>query len=177
MRIYETIIDELILRLKGTVDLPAFDIAGVTVKKIEQYTGDYERLPAGAKPTVSVGFAQSRYGTDENGTQLFIGNANADRSIYLQCSIACKQLWGDRGAVYIAQLCEEMAQGFKPSPGGTVFVFATSLQAYDNDVWYFRVIVRVNDLPLKQRSSFIMTGDEPLGGNLVEATFTPENLA
>lgn len=176
MSIYEKIIEELILRLRGTVDLPAFDAMGVKVQKTEQYTGLYEILPGGAKSRISIGFAQNRYGTDENGTQLFIGNANADRVIYLQCSIACRKLWGDKGAVEIAQYCEEMSQGFKPTTGGTVFAFATSLQAYDNDVWYFRVIVRVTDLPIKQRSSFITLGDEPLGGDLVEATFTPEIL-
>lgn len=173
---YEQIIDELILRLKGDVNTPAFIAMGVNVTKTVQYEGDYETLPAGAKSRISVGFAQNRYGTDENGTSMFIGNAVMDRSIYLQCSIAARELWGEKGAVKIAELCEQMALGYKPTVGGEVYVFATTLQAMDKGVWYYRVIVRVNELPLKPISSFITTGEEPLGGDLVEATFTPEFL-
>ena len=175
MSTYEIVIDELITHLKGELNRPAFDAMGVNVKKTVQYTGDYERLAGGEKPRISIGFLQSRYGTDENGTAMFIGNSITDRAIYLQCSIACKQLWGEKGAVNISQLCERMALGFQPSTGGEIYVFATTLQTFDNDVWYFRVILKM-DLPLQPLQNFIVTGSEPLGGNLVEATFTPEIL-
>lgn len=176
MSTYERIIEELITHLKGDVALPAFDAMGVKVQKTVQYEGDYEKLAGGEKSRISIGFAQNRYGTDETGTSMFIGNANMDRSIYLQCSIACRQLWGERGAVYIAELCERMALGFRPTTGGEIYVFATTMQAFDSGVWYYRVIVRVNELPLKPLKSLITTGEEPMGGNLVEATFTPEIL-
>lgn len=177
LSVYEKLIDEFVLHLKGTVEKPAFSLMGVEVKKQEQYQGDYEILPAGAKPRISIGLVQTRYGTDENDTSMFVGNETMDRIMYFQCSLACKKLWGDKGIVKMTELTEQMLLGYKSvTIGGEAYAFAAQLQGFSSDVWYYRVIVRWKHNPLKAISTFRILGDEPLGGDLVEATFTPEHI-
>jgi len=174
---YELILDEIVTRLKGDSDRPAFDAAQVEVVKSPDTTGDHEKLKPQNKSRIRVSWMQDRYGTEENDTARDIGSATMDRIIYYQLSVESKKRWGQMGAVHICELALRLLQGLKSEDySGELYGFAATFEDYASDIWYYRVIIRWKDYPLKPLDNFRTLGDEDLGGVITEVNFTPSQI-
>lgn len=172
---YENLINEFIPWLRGTVDRPAFTAMGVTVDKMEQYEGNYDKLNPGEKPRISIGWLQDRFGTDENDSSVLTGAAAMEPVIYFHFSITARSKFGKRGGLNIIDKVQQLMLGFKSAHfRGEAYAFAASVQNFNEGVWYYRVIIRWKYLHLEPLHSFRVTGEEDLGGVLVESTFEPE---
>lgn len=175
LSVYENLMDEFVERLLGNVDRPAFAAMGVNVLKAPQFNGQYDTLKPNEKPRIHIGWLQDRFGTDETDTSMLLTEPTMDRVMYFQLNLASRLAYGEKGILRMCEMAQRLMLGYRSDIiGGEAFAFAASLQDYTGDVWYYRVIVRWKELPLQPLDSFITTGEEYLGGNLVEATFTPE---
>lgn len=175
LSVYENLIDEFVTRLLGTPDRPAFAAMGIQVAKAPQFNGQYEELKPDGKPRIQIGWLQDRFGTDENDTSMLLAEPTMDRVIYFQLNLASRTAYGEKGILRMCEMAQRLMLGYRSIDiGGEAYAFAATLQDFQSKVWYYRVIVRWKELPLQPLDSFITTGEEYLGGNLVEATFTPE---
>lgn len=178
---YEKLVDEIVLRLKGTVEEPAFDASKVFVEKSPATIAAYDKLDPKWKGRILVSFLQDRYGTDENDTAMLVGESTMNRIIYFSLSIESRQRYGDTGALVLLEKANELLLGYKSDTiGGELYAFAVSMQEYEGNIWSYRVIVRWKDLPLQGTDSFRLLGDEDLVDGtpyyVTQVTFTPEQI-
>ncbi|HWV28301.1 MAG TPA: hypothetical protein VN038_01555 [Dyadobacter sp.] len=150
---------------------------GVRVQKAPQFSGQYEVLKPehNVNGRIQIGWLQDRFGTDENDTSMLLADPTMDRVMYFQLNLASRTAYGEKGILRMCEMAQRLMLGYRSVDiSGEAYAFAATLQDFQDNVWYYRVIVRWKELPLQPLDSFITTGEEYLGGNLVEATFTPE---
>lgn len=179
MSTYELLMDEIVARLKGTVDNPAFEAAGIEVAKSPNVQGQHDKLVPSptAKGRIRVSCLQDRYGTDENDTSMLVGEATMDRVIYYNLSIESRVRYGTLGALDMCEKSLRLLLGYKSEEfGGELYAFATSMESFEDNVWYYRVIVRWKHLPLQPLDSFRVNGDEETGYLITEVNFTPSQI-
>lgn len=177
LSVYENLIDEFVTRLLGDVDRPAFDAMGIQVRKSVQFNGLYDKIAPNEKPRIDIGWLQDRYGTDENDTSMLLTEPTMARTTYFQLNLANRVAYGPKGILRMCEMAQRLMLGYRSDIiGGEAYAFAATLQDYVENIWYYRIIIRWKELPLQSLDTFFTTGEEYLGGNLVEATFTPEIL-
>lgn len=161
MNIYETLIDEIILRLAGTDAEPInFPTIGVEVKKLEDIEGQYNELRTDQAGRITVAFWQERYGTEQDGSMRTVDTANMDKDIYAVITCSSRRQYGPTGTLTYLHLCSGLLLGLRPSFGGEIQTFASEFQEFKNKTWHHRLIVRVVNYVAQGIDNF--RGESPL---------------
>lgn len=151
MNWYELIIDDVLLKLKGTPSVPKnFALDGIKVEKLQEYNNGYTVLPNDKPCQIHVGIPQHESGTKNESTEQDTYTGRQDTDVYVTVSIASRELYGPLGIYEIGYKATRWLIGLKLQAGPSLSFFKFALIDKVANVWYYQLIMRSKD--------FVMVG-------------------
>lgn len=153
---YEDLLDQIVLRLKGTEEDPINfgTIPKFQVEKLPQYRAEYDKLKVNQPGRIYVAFGMHRFGTEKEPTNALLGIAVQDSDPYVTLSLAVKGLYGTQGTLTYIGLTVGLLIGLPFSWGGELSMFSVDLLAFEDSTWHYQIIMRVRDFPVVPIDNF-----------------------
>jgi len=182
MNIYQALISEVVIKLRGTNEQPEnLALLGVEVSRLKQFKAEYSELQVNQKGRVYVGFPMQRFGTESQPTNFLIGSPAQMTDIYLTASVSARSLYDEEinGQMYYGlytyvEMTQRLLMGFKPSIGGELSAFGVDITLFDKNTWHYQVMFRVRDVPMEPIEN--SRNMEELDANLLKRLSWVEDL-
>lgn len=153
---FEDLLDQVILRLKGTdIDpvnfgtIPKFEVA-----RLPEFKAQYDDLKVNQRGRIYVAFGMHRFGTEKEPTNSLLGLAAQDSDLYVTISVSCKELYGASGILTYLHLTSGLLMGMPFSWAGELSMFSIDLLTFDKSTWHYQIIMRVREYPVVPIDNF-----------------------